>query len=90
MIDELNALTINETWELVPPYPSQNVVGYKLSPRSRIDYHDTFNLVVKLTTIRAVLSIVLRHGTLVLKRLSLLCPPWNISSLMIAPFSQMQ
>ncbi|KAL6324839.1 hypothetical protein AAG906_018366 [Vitis piasezkii] len=61
MIDEVNALTINETWELVPPYPSQNVV--------------------------AILSIVLSHGTLVLKRLSLLCPPWNISSLMIAPFS---
>ncbi|KAL6324761.1 hypothetical protein AAG906_018288 [Vitis piasezkii] len=88
MIDELNALTINETWELVPPYPSQNVVDFH--QRSRIDYHDTFNLVVKLTTIRAVLSIVLSHGTLVLKRLSLLCPPWNISSLMIAPFSQMQ
>ena len=29
MIDELNALTINETWELVPPYPSQNIIGYK-------------------------------------------------------------
>ncbi|KAL6324826.1 hypothetical protein AAG906_018353 [Vitis piasezkii] len=75
MIDELNALTINETWELVPPYPSQNVVGYKLVFR------------VKRNPDGTVLSIVLSHGTLVLKRLSLLCPPWNISSLMIAPFS---
>ncbi|KAL6324793.1 hypothetical protein AAG906_018320 [Vitis piasezkii] len=75
MIDELNALTINETWELVPPYPSQHIVGYKLSPTTCIDYHDTFNLVVKPATIRVVLSIVLSH------RLSLLCPSWNISSL---------
>ncbi|RVX00228.1 Retrovirus-related Pol polyprotein from transposon RE2 [Vitis vinifera] len=53
MNDEFDALVHNRTWELVPSTSMQNLVGY---------YHDTFNPVVKLTTIRLVQSLPVSKG----------------------------
>ncbi|WJZ85348.1 hypothetical protein VitviT2T_004888 [Vitis vinifera] len=38
------------------------LVAKKFYQRSRIDYHEIFSPIVKLTTIRTVLSIYLAHG----------------------------
>ena len=86
MSDELTALLRNGTWELVPPSPTQNVVGCKWVFRIKrnsdgsiskykarlvtkgfhqwpgVDFHDTFSPIVKPTTIRLILGLVVSHG----------------------------
>ncbi|KAI3728695.1 hypothetical protein L6452_17336 [Arctium lappa] len=81
MIAEHEALTRNDTWELVPPHPSQNIIGCKwvyrikykpdntierykarlvakgFHQRPVIDYSETFNPVIKPTTVRLMLSL---------------------------------
>ncbi|RVW64698.1 Retrovirus-related Pol polyprotein from transposon RE2 [Vitis vinifera] len=67
MSEEYDALVKNGTWAIVPPDSSQNLVqgpigGKGFHQRPGIDYHDTFSPVVKLTTVRIVLSIVVSRG----------------------------
>ncbi|CAL2240207.1 unnamed protein product [Prunus armeniaca] len=86
MADEINPLLKNNTWTLIPPSSSQNLVGCKWVFRVKhnsygiierhkarlvakgfhqqqgIDYTDTFSSVIKPTTIRVVLSLVVSRG----------------------------
>ena len=86
MSAEYDALVQNGTWELVPPAPSQNIVGCKwifrikrnsdgtidrykarlvakgFHQRPGVDYIETFSPVVKPTTVRVVLSLVVSRG----------------------------
>ncbi|RVW20751.1 Retrovirus-related Pol polyprotein from transposon RE2 [Vitis vinifera] len=61
MFEEYDALVRNGTWELVPSDSSHNIVGC-FHQQPRLDYHDTFSLVVKPTTVRLVLSLAVSHG----------------------------
>ena len=78
MVEEFNALTTNQTWDLVPP-PNTNVISSKwvyqnpynangslarykaqsvlcgFSQQPSIDYVETFNLVIKSTTIKTAI-----------------------------------
>ncbi|KAF3658225.1 hypothetical protein FXO37_14525 [Capsicum annuum] len=86
MKQELDALIKNQTWELVPPNPTKNIVSCKwlfrikrkadgsidryktqlvakgFTQRPSIDFHVTFTLVVKPTTVRIILYVALRHN----------------------------
>ncbi|KAF5472170.1 hypothetical protein F2P56_008908 [Juglans regia] len=86
MNDEIHALKLNQTWELVQGPPATNVVGSKWIFRTKyhsdgtidrlrarlvakgytqlygLDFNDTFSPVVRASTIRIVLSIVVSHG----------------------------
>jgi Reverse transcriptase (RNA-dependent DNA polymerase) len=83
---ELDALTRNNTWQLVPPLSGAHIIGckwiFKVKKRvdgtihrykvrlvakdytqeQGLDYFDTYSPVVKLTTIRVVLTIALSNG----------------------------
>uniref|UniRef100_A0A2N9IA64 Reverse transcriptase Ty1/copia-type domain-containing protein n=1 Tax=Fagus sylvatica TaxID=28930 RepID=A0A2N9IA64_FAGSY len=64
---EFDALLQNHTWTLVPPHPSQNIIGSRLVAKgfhqqSGVDYDETYNPVIKPTTVRTVLSIAISSG----------------------------
>ncbi|RVW75660.1 Retrovirus-related Pol polyprotein from transposon RE2 [Vitis vinifera] len=65
MNDECDALVRNGTWELVPftSMYKARLVAKGFHQRSDMDYHDTFSLVVKPTTIRLVLSLAASKDT---------------------------
>ena len=86
MQDEYDALLANNTWHLVPPNRTKNVIDCKwvyrikkhaddtidrykvclvdkgFKQRYGIDYEDTFSPVVKIATVRLVLSISVSKG----------------------------
>ena len=81
MFEEFDAFLQNDTWYLITPHLSWNLVGCKwvlhiksakdgtikryktrlvakgFHQRLGIDYHDTFSLMVKPTTMRVILSL---------------------------------
>lgn len=88
MNEEFTALMQNGTWNLVPPRPNMNLVGFKwvfqIKRRADgsiehykahlvatgfhqqgIDYGETYSLVVKLVTIRLVLSLAISSNWLI-------------------------
>ena len=89
---EFDALLKNCTWNLVPPLPTQNTIGYKWVFRIKrhavgtvelykaqlvakgfhqqfgVNYDETYNPVIKPTTVRTVFSIAISAG-------------WNIRSI---------
>ncbi|WVZ13038.1 hypothetical protein V8G54_017568 [Vigna mungo] len=76
MLGEIKALERNRTWSLVRLPPKKRVVGCKwvierykarlvakgFTQTKGIDFFDTFSPIVKLTTIRFLLSIVVSHN----------------------------
>ena len=86
MSEEFDILLRNSTWTLIPPHPTQNIIGYKWifwvrrNPNGSlawykarliakgfnkclgIDFHDTFKLVVKPTTIWVTFTVVVIKG----------------------------
>jgi hypothetical protein len=76
MLGEYRALQHNKTWILVPPQPGRNLIDYDgtvdrhktrlvakgFKQRIEIDYDGTFSPVVKLATIRLVLSLAASQG----------------------------
>ncbi|KAF5475427.1 hypothetical protein F2P56_007232 [Juglans regia] len=55
MASEFEALQHNHTWILVPPHPTQNILGSKWAG---LDYSESFSPIVKPVTIQLLLSIV--------------------------------
>ncbi|KAJ9699245.1 hypothetical protein PVL29_008041 [Vitis rotundifolia] len=62
MQEEIKALIQNRTWDLVPKPPIANIMGSKWVFKTNLDVGKTFSPVIKHTTIKLILSLIVTLG----------------------------